>query len=179
MSPGPLLVRRHPQEAVELPVARLGEGVRPFEVDRLPREHLDGLRASRQFVVRQMRVEVEGRDVLQEAKAVKVVEGRERSNFVRAFHERGPKAVCVMHRNAKTLHQRARVLPKPLLARHERVAVVQIFHLALLHVTGEADVMMGCQQEAGAVPLQPFADRSDLLWRRLLLGENMVEPEHH
>ena len=74
--PGPLLVRRHPQEAVELPAASLGEGMRTLEVDRLPRKHLDGARASRQLIVRQMRMEVEGRDVLQEAKAVEVVEGR-------------------------------------------------------------------------------------------------------
>ena len=57
--------------------------------------------------------------------------------------------------------------------------MVQIFHLALLHVAGEADVVMGGQQKARAVPLQPFADRGDLLGRRLLLGDNMIEPEHH
>src|SRR5580693_6308166 len=124
--------------------------MRPFEVDGLPREHLDGARASGQFIMRQMRMEVEGRDVLQEAKAVEVVEGRERSNFVCAFHQRGPKAVGVMYGNAKPLHQRARVLSKPLLARHEWVAVVQIFHLALLHVAGEADIVMRREQETGA-----------------------------
>ena len=136
-------------------------------------------RASRHFVMRQMRVEVERRNVPQKAEAVEIVVRREWSNFVCAFHERGPKAVGVVHRNAKPLHQRARVLPEPLLTRHERVAVMQIFHLSLLHVAGEADIMMGCKEEAGAVPLQPFADRRDLLRRRLLFGENMVEPEHH
>src|SRR5580704_7683579 len=176
---GPLIVRRHPQEAVELPIARLDERMRTVEVDRLPCEHLDGVRASRQFILRQMRVEVEGRDILQEAKAVVVVEGRERSNFVCAFHEGRPKAVRVVYGNAKPLHQRARVLSKTLLARHERIAVVEIFHLALLHVTGEADVMMGRKQETSAVPLQPFADRGDLFRSRLLFGENMVESEHH
>src|SRR5260370_35962744 len=104
--------------------------MRTVEVDRLPCEHLDGVRASRQFIMRQMRVEVEGRDVLQEAKAVEVGEGRERSNFVCAFDERRPKAVGVVYRNAKPVHQRARILPKSLLARHERVAVMQIFYLA-------------------------------------------------
>ena len=44
---------------------------------------------------------------------------------------------------------------------------------------GEADVMVRRKQETGAVPLQPFADRGDLLRRRLLFGQNMVEPEHH
>ena len=152
-------------------LARLGERVRTFEIDRLPREHLDGSCAPGQFIMRQMRVEVEGRDIAQEAKAVEVVEGRQRSNFVRAFHERGPKAVGVVNRNAKPLHQRARVLAKPLLARDERVAVMQIFHLTLLHVVRKADIMMGRKQETRAVPLQPFADRGDLLRRRLLFGE--------
>jgi hypothetical protein len=39
--------------------------------------------------------------------------------------------------------------------------------------------MMGRKQKAGAVPLQPFADRADLLRRRLLFGEDVVESEHH
>src|SRR4029077_8913052 len=96
----PLLVRRHPQEAIKLPVTRLGERVRTFEVDRLPGQHLDGVPASRQFIVWQMRMEIESGNVLQKAKTVEVVEGRERSNFVCAFHERGPKAVGVVYGNA-------------------------------------------------------------------------------
>jgi hypothetical protein len=174
-----MLVRRHPQEAVELPFARLGERVRTFEVDRLPREHLHGTCPSRQFVVRQVRVEVEGRYIPQESKTVEVVERCQRSNFVCAFHKRRPKAVGVVYRNAKPVHERSRVLPKPLLARHERIPVVQIFHLALLHVAGEADIMMRREQETGAVPLQPFADRGDLLRRGLLFGQNVIEPEYH
>ena len=67
-------------------------------------------------------------------------------------------------------------MPKPLLARHQRVAVVQIFHLALLHVAGETDIMMGGKQKARAVPLQPFADRGDLLRRGLLFGEIWSSP---
>jgi hypothetical protein len=45
--------------------------------------------------------------------------------------------------------------------------------------TGEADVMMGRKQETSAVPLQPLADRGNLLRRGLLFGENMIESEHH
>src|ERR1700722_640986 len=161
--PSHTLVRRNPQQAVELALARFGERMRACEVDRLSCEHLDGTCPSRQFVVRQMRVEVEGGDVPQEAKAIEVVERCQRSNFVCVFHERGSKAESVMDRNVETLHQRARVLPKPLLARYERIAMVQIFHLALLHVAGEADVMMRREQKTGAVPIQPFSDRGDLL----------------
>src|ERR1700746_2275160 len=56
---------------------------------------------------------------------------------------------------------------------------MEVFHLALLHITGEADVMVGRQQQAGAFSLQPFADRGNFLRIRLLLGENVVESEHH
>ena len=44
--PGALLVWRHPEKAVELSVACLGEGVRTFEVDRLARQNLDRFPAS-------------------------------------------------------------------------------------------------------------------------------------
>src|SRR5579871_118762 len=126
-----------------------------------------------------MRMKVEGRDVPQESKAVKVLEGREWSNLVCPLHDRRAKSIGVMYGNAKALHQRARILTKPLLARDERVAVMQIFHLALLQVVGETDVMMGRKQETGAVALQPLADRGDLVRRRLLLGDYMIEAEHH
>src|ERR1700739_2747063 len=39
--------------------------------------------------------------------------------------------------------------------------------------------MMGRKQKTGAGPLQPLADRGNLLRRRLLLGKNMVESKHH
>ena len=153
--------------------------MRTFEVDRLPGQHLDRVPTSRQLIVGQMRMEIESGNVPQEAKTVEVVEGRERSNFGCAFYERWPKAVGIVYGNAEALHQRARVLPKPLLSRHERIAVVEIFYLALLHVVAEADVVMRREQEAGAVSLQPFADRGDFLGRRFLFGENMIETEHH
>ena len=70
-------------------------------------------------------------------------------------------------------------MAEALLAWHQRVAVMEVFHLALFQITGEADVMVGRQQQAGAFSLQPFADRSNLLRSRLLLTENMVESEHH
>ena len=56
---------------------------------------------------------------------------------------------------------------------------MQIFHLSLHHVAGKPDIMMGRQKKARAVPFQPFADCGDLLGRRLLLGDDMIEPEHH
>jgi hypothetical protein len=76
---GSLLIRRHPKEAVELRVACRSEWMRMIEVDRLTRQHLNRLGVRRrQFVVRQMRMEIERRDVLQQPQTVEISEGRER-----------------------------------------------------------------------------------------------------
>ena len=39
--------------------------------------------------------------------------------------------------------------------------------------------MVRREQQAGAFAVEPFADGGDFLWRRLLLGEKVVQPEHH
>ena len=65
-------------------------------------------------------------------------------------HERWTKTVEIVHWDIERLHQRAGVLSKALLARHKRVAVVEVFHLALLEIVGEPDIVMGRKQKAGA-----------------------------
>src|SRR5580704_16245861 len=56
---------RHPKEAIELPVARFGEGMRKLEIDRLAREDLNFLAIRiAQFIVRQMRMQIERRNVV-------------------------------------------------------------------------------------------------------------------
>ena len=70
-------------------------------------------------------------------------------------------------------------MPEALLARHERVAVVEIFHLPLLQVVGEADIVVRREQQAGAFALEPLADRGDFLRRGFLLGKKVVQAEHH
>ena len=69
-------------------------------------------------------------------------------------------------------------MAEALLARHERVAVMEVFHLPLLQVVGEADIVVRREQQAGAFALEPLADGRDFLRRSLLLGKKMVEPEH-
>ena len=177
MSSGALLVRRHPQQAVEFLVARLGERMRPIEVDRLPREHMDSFAVLlRQRIVRQVRMKIEGGDIRQEARLIEVPEGREGRDFVRAFDQRRPKSEVIDDGNVERLHQRARVLSKPLLARHERVAMVQVFHLALLHVVGEADIVMRPSSRQVPSRFSHSRMRRDLLGRRLLLGERWSSP---
>src|SRR5436309_8528528 len=119
-------------------------------------------------------MKVEHGDVFEQTQLVKVAEGRERCDLLRAFHDRWAKSVLIDDRDIKRLHQRACVLAKALLARYKRVAVVEVFHLALLHVAGKTDIVMRRKQQASSFALEPFADRRDFLRRCLLLRREMV-----
>ena len=57
--------------------------------------------------------------------------------------------------------------------------MVAVFHLTLLQIACEAHIVVRRQQQAGSLALHPFADGRDLLGSGLLLGEKMVESEHH
>ena len=172
---GALFFRRHPEQGVELRVAGRGEGMRPVEIDGLTRQHMHRLCVlGRQLVVRQVRVEIERGDVLEQPELVEVTEGRERRDLLRAFDDRRAESPFVDDGDVERLHQRAGVLAEALLARHERVAVMEVLHLALLQVVGEADIVVRRKQQAGAFALEPLADRRDFLRRRLLLGREMV-----
>jgi hypothetical protein len=69
-------------------------------------------------------------------------------------------------------------LTEPLLARHQRVTVMVVFNLTLGEIVAEADVVMRCQYQACALALQPFPDRTDLLWCGFLFRQDVVKPEH-
>src|SRR5258708_29531726 len=42
---------------------------------------------------------------------------------------------------------------------------MKVFHLALFEVVGEADIMVRCEQQAGAFTLEPLADRRNFFRR--------------
>src|SRR5437867_2897023 len=64
--PGAWVLRRHPDEGVELRVARGGEGMRAIRIDELASEHLHGPGVlGGQLVMRQVKMKIEGRDVLE------------------------------------------------------------------------------------------------------------------
>ena len=177
---GALLIRRHPQQAIELRVAGGGEGMRTVGINGLARQQMHRLGVlGGQLIVRQVWMEIECRDVFEQTQLVNVRKGRKRRDLVRAFDERWPETPQVMHWDVESLHQRAGVLPEALLARHEWVAMVEVFHLALLEVVGETDIVVRREQQAGAFALEPLADGRDFLWRGFLLGKEVVESKHH
>ena len=54
-----------------------------------------------------------------------------------------------------------------------------IFHLALLHVGGRAHVMVGSDNQACTFACEKLPDRLDFLPGSFLLGDHVVEAEHH
>ena len=124
------------------------------EVHRLPRQDVNVLRVLvGQCVVRQMHVKDERVDVLEPAAPVEVVHRRERGRLRRAGKRRGPQPVTVFHRNSQATHQRTRVFAETLLARDQRVAVMEVLHVAHLWVVGDADVVVRTENEARPLAL--------------------------
>ena len=111
--------------------------------------------------------------------AVEVADGGQRRDVLGAFDDGGSQPPNVVHGHVECLHQRAGVLAEALLARDQAVAVVFVLHLALGEIVGEADVVVGRQQQAGAFAFEPLGDRGDLFGGGFLLAEQMVETEHH
>ena len=70
-----------------------------LKVDRLPREDLNAAYAFDQFIVGQMWVKIERRNIPQKAEAVEVTEGRKRGNFRRALHNCRPEAKRIVNGN--------------------------------------------------------------------------------
>src|SRR5207248_2054849 len=54
-----------------------------------------------------------------------------------------------------------------------------IFHLALLDITREADVMMRPQDQAGPFTSEKLPDRLHLFWCRFLFRDHVIQAEHH
>ena len=129
--------------------------------------------------MRQVRVEVEGGDVVEQPWAVEVADGVEWRDFLGSFDDGGSQPPNVVNRHVERPHQRAGVLAEALLARDQAVAVVFVLDLPLAVVVGEADIVMGRQKQAGALSFQPLGDRSDLFRGGFLFGKQMVKTEHH
>src|SRR5215471_8770797 len=87
---GASALRRHPEEQVELLVARGREWVRTIRVDGLPRQHSHIPRVlPGQLVMGQVLVEAEIRNVLQEAALVEIGKSGDRHSFFGTRHHRG------------------------------------------------------------------------------------------
>jgi hypothetical protein len=118
-----------------------------IEINRLAREQMYRFVVlGGDLVVRQVQMEIQRRNTVEQSQLVKVPESGKRRYLLRAFDQRRTEFVGIVHRNVERSHQRAGVLPEALLARHEPITVVEVLHLPLLHVAGEADVVMRREQ---------------------------------
>ena len=130
---GSLLIRRHPEQTVELGVTGCGEGMRTVEINRLARQQVHRFAVLlSNFIVRQVWMKVERRDICEQAELIKVPKLGKPRDLIRTLDACGTKPSLIVHRHVQSFHQRAGVLPEALLAWHEAVSVVAVFHLALI-----------------------------------------------
>ena len=110
--------------------------MRAVQINRLTRQDANGFFVVRgQCVVRQVRiVEVKGSDAIEKAKFVPVLVDREWHDLCGAFDYRGAEPELIYHWHFEPRHDGTGVLSEALLAWDERIAVVLVFDLTLLHV---------------------------------------------
>ncbi len=133
----------------------------------------------RDGVVRQMRMEVEGLHAFEPAASIEVAALDQRLKLSGSLDGGRTQSVLIVNRHTQPLHQRPGVLAEPLLTGHERVAVVRVFHGALLEIVRHADIVVRTENQARAFALEPLAHRFDFRRGRLLLGDQVIEAEHH
>src|SRR5215472_6181160 len=121
-----------------------------------------------------MGMKVEGGDPVEQTKFVQVLIDGKWGDLFRAAHECRAQPVLIHHWHIECLHQRARILSEALLPWDQWVPVVPVFQLPLLHIVSKSHIVMWRQQQTGPFAFKPFADGFDLLWCRLLLGNQMI-----
>ena len=124
-----------------LPAAVKGWGLLGSIALTTQHPHRVALRSG-EFVVRQVGMEVERGDVVEQPRGVQVADRGQGCDLLGALDNGGTQPPGVVHRDLEGRHQGAGVLREPLLARHQRVAVVLVFDLTLGEIVGEAHVVM-------------------------------------
>ena len=138
MSPARVPGGRHPKKHIELFVSRLDERMRPGDVDRLPGQHVDRLWVVRgDRIVRQMHMEVEGRNAGEPSSRVQILDRGERNKPVRPWNRGRAETLTVFDRNAESLDERSRVPAEALLPGNQGIAVVRVLHGALFQIGGD------------------------------------------
>ena len=114
-------------------------------------------------------MEVEGSDSIEQANFVQILVNRQWHNLRTAFDDRRAETELIHHWNSECGHYGTGVLSEALLAWNERIAVVSVFHLPLLHVRSKSDVMMWPEQQTCPFTFQPLANGRDFLPGSFLL----------
>ena len=84
--------------------------------------------------MRQVLVEIEGRNVREPTMQIEVAHGRQRCNLIGTLDNRWAKSPSVLHRHSEALHERSGVQAEALLARDQWIAVMGVLHLKPFHV---------------------------------------------
>ena len=124
-------------------------------------------------------MEIEGADSVEPAGKIEIAHGGQGRKLIGAGHHRRTEAEPVLDRHSEALHQGAGVFAETLLTGHQWIAMMGVFHLALVEVRRHAHVVMGRQQQAASLSRQEFLEGLDFFDGRLLLRHHMIEAEDH
>src|SRR5881296_415266 len=103
---GELVRWPHPKKTIEILFALFHEWMGTFEINWLARQQTDGICiGSSYFVMRKVRMKVEGGNTLEQAEFVQVSIGCHRHQIVGSFNGCGAKPVFVHHRHTESFHQ--------------------------------------------------------------------------
>ena len=127
--------------------------------------------------MRQVRVEIECRNSRQPASRVEISHCGERCYLAGTGNDGRPKTPPVLHRNAEPLHESAGVCSESLLPRNQGIAVMRVFLVTLLQVSGGADIVMWPDDQARALPFQKIANGFDLVGAGHLFRCHVIETE--
>src|SRR4051794_15480370 len=99
--------------------------MRAFEVDWLAREQMHGIGVRvRYLVMRQVRMEIERADILEQSQFVDIPERRNGRKSGRLRDDRGTQSPFIYDGRVECFDQSARVRAEPLLPGNKRIAVV-------------------------------------------------------
>src|SRR5258707_1443780 len=129
--------------------------------------------------MRKMRMEVEGSDASEPASGVEVSKGVQGSDLICVLDGCRAQSVAILNGHDQPLHHGERIAAEALLSRHERIAVVGVLHCAFLKVGGDADVVMRTEDKTGSLALEKLSNGFDLIGRRFLLSDHVIEAEDH
>jgi hypothetical protein len=80
--------------------------------------------------------------VCKPATSVDIIERREGGRLSGTWTCFWPESVLILYGHSESLHKRACVLAEALLLGNQRIAVMSVFHIALLQIALGTDIMM-------------------------------------
>ena len=124
---------------------------------------MNGLRIlGRHRIMRQVHVEVEGCNPIEQATGIEICHNGQRSDLPGSRVPQRPETVTILDGYTESFHQGTRIQAEALLAGNQSVAVVAVLLLALREIARASDVMVRAEDQTGPLARQELPDGLDL-----------------